>query len=104
MKHIISTILLFNKPYTKQIQKTIDIPLHTWVLGASGLLCPGNSLKCWLNVVIPEESLEEKITEKRVFIIACHDDSEMFDIDNLMHISTFDIEDETYSVFEVLDE
>ena len=100
MKHTVSTILLFNKQYDKPIQKVIELPAHTWVMGASGLLCPGDSLKCWLNVVIPEE----KETEKRTFLVVYHNNTNIDNLDNLMHVSTFDIENETYSVFEVLDE
>lgn len=94
----LDTVLLYKNRYTKQIQKTIDLPLRTWVIYASGLLLPGDALKVWLNVEISDEDE----TEKRTFVIACHDGEQIDNIDNLMHIATFDVEDESYSVFEVL--
>lgn len=95
-----TTIPLFHDQYKSIIKKNINIPLHTWIISASGLKTPGNAIKVWLNVVKTDN--EE---EKRTFIIVGHNNEESVtesQLDNFMLVNSIDIDGETYSVLEVL--
>jgi hypothetical protein len=84
--------------------KQIELPKNAWILSASGLGTPGEFLLVTINI-FSNSNADKEIKE---FLVMCHHNKEVKNIEemyeNLLFLNSFDIEDETYSVFEIIKE
>lgn len=85
----------------------IELPKNAWILSASGLGTPGGYLLVTLNI-IADIDVE---TEIKHFIVIYHNHKQNYfynteyitnHYEDLLYINSFDVDDDTYSVFEVL--
>ena len=79
----------------------ISVPKNAWILSVSGLGTPGNHLLCHLNAI--QRPFSDK--ENKEFLLLYHGgdkDIAQDTYERLVFINSFDVEDEAYSVFEVL--
>ena len=87
-------------------RQTIELPKNAWILSASGLGTPGDYLLVTLNI-IADVDVEK---EEKVFLVVYHNHGDKYynteyitdHYEDLLYLNSFDIDDDTYSVFEVL--
>lgn len=98
---ITRSLLLCNERYLYPSIYYIMLKENTWILSVSGLKTPGGAIKFTLNV-LEDEKMSNNDIKKTYYIISQYNEECLVPLDQLMYINSVDIDDETFSVFEVL--
>lgn len=92
-------IRLFNKPQADIYEVNVDLPEDTWIVSASILKTPGEYLLCTLNAIINKTKTN---MVKQSFLVINHTiNVDIPTLENLLFINSVDVDNETYSIFEI---